>query len=83
MITSTLPDLFTFNNGTRLSAPSGWPSRRQELLDAILQLEYGGMPPSVPIRAELLNRHILKNSQLPGHAQYRLIAETEPPVTSF
>jgi hypothetical protein len=81
MTTPTLPDLFTLNSGVHLSSPSEWLYHRQELLEAILPLEYGSIPPAVPIRAERLNEHILRSPEQPRHAQYRLVAGTEPPVT--
>ena len=41
-----LPDLFCFQDGRRVQHPKDWPARRQELLDAIVPLEYGGLPPT-------------------------------------
>jgi hypothetical protein len=41
-----LPDLFTFRDGARVQQPADWPRRRQELLAAILPLQYGGLPPT-------------------------------------
>ena len=41
-----LPDLLCFQEGTRVQRPEDWPRRRLELLDAIVPLEYGGLPPT-------------------------------------
>lgn len=38
------PDLLTFADGTTVDL-EGWPRRRQELSDAIVPHEYGGLPP--------------------------------------
>jgi len=38
------PDLLTFEDGTAVTAEQ-WPRRRQELHDAIIPHEFGGMPP--------------------------------------
>ena len=40
-----LPDLLTFRDGRRVEHPAAWPTRRQELMDAFLSLQYGGLPP--------------------------------------
>lgn len=40
-----LPDLFTCLDGSRLTDNSNWPKRRKELLDTIVPLLYGGLPP--------------------------------------
>lgn len=44
-ILGPLPELFRFQDGTRLTDPTRWPQRRQELLDAVVPLLYGGLPP--------------------------------------
>lgn len=51
VILGALPDLFTFEDGSKLSDPKQWPKRRQELLDAVVPILYGGMPP----KPEVLN----------------------------
>ena len=40
-----LPDLFCFGNGSSVDSPILWLKRRQELLNAIVTIEYGGLPP--------------------------------------
>jgi hypothetical protein len=39
------PDLLTFQDGSPVAAEA-WPRRRQELIDSILQQQFGGMPPA-------------------------------------
>jgi hypothetical protein len=41
-----LHDLFRFENGDRVRTPGDWPRRRKELLDLILDIEYGRLPPT-------------------------------------
>jgi hypothetical protein len=76
-----LPDLFRFNDGSHLSSPAGWPRRQQELLDATIPLEYGPIPPSVPIQSELLSSHPLPDPAGSRHVQYRLHAATTLPLS--
>ena len=45
IIHSKLPDVFKFDNGTRVSDIKSWEERRKEIIDTALELEYGGMPP--------------------------------------
>jgi hypothetical protein len=47
------PDLLTFNDGTAVDADA-WPRRRDELFNAIIPHEYGGMPPAVESTEVLL-----------------------------
>ncbi len=44
-VLGTLPDLFTFDDGTPVRTPADWPVRRAELLRTAVDLQYGGMPP--------------------------------------
>jgi len=68
-----LPDLFRFENGERVTSADDWRRRRQELLDLVVGIEYGGMPP-VPAetRGELLHAHQVRRLLGARHAQYRL-----------
>lgn len=45
IIHSKLPDVFKFDNGTRVTDIKSWEKRRKEIIDTALELEYGGMPP--------------------------------------
>ncbi|MEW6755618.1 MAG: hypothetical protein AB1505_32275 [Candidatus Latescibacterota bacterium] len=55
-----LPDLLTHGDGSPVT-PATWGRRRQELLEAIIPHQYGGMPPSsVATRALLLCSQTLR-----------------------
>ena len=43
---AALPDLLTFNDGTRVAAPADWAKRRQEIIALIETIEYGTIPPA-------------------------------------
>jgi len=51
-MTNQLPDPFLFKDGKRVCDEAGWRRRRLELLDSLVELEYGGLPP-VPAHTEL------------------------------
>ena len=79
---SELPDLFRFNDGTRVQRREDWPKRRRELADTILPLEYGGMPPApVRTRGELLHHSTVRRWQDAQYFSYRVIPETERPFS--
>lgn len=40
-----LPDLFTFQDGTPVKAPTDWERRRKELYQSAVELQYGTLPP--------------------------------------
>ncbi|MBR1970647.1 MAG: hypothetical protein IKA17_09890 [Clostridia bacterium] len=40
-----LPDIFKMNNGNRVKTVSDWKKRREEIIEAAVSLEFGGMPP--------------------------------------
>lgn len=42
---SELPDPFRFEGGGRVRTAADWQRRRQELIELIVGLEYGGLPP--------------------------------------
>lgn len=79
---SDLPDLFLRKDGSRLSSPADWSQHRRELLDRVVLLEYGPIPPPAPVRAELLSSHPLMEPEGSRHVQYRLYVDTSP-VISF
>lgn len=71
-----LPDLFQFQNGRHLTQPSDWPARRRELLDLILDVEYGGIPPAPrQVLADELITHQSASLGNARHSQYRLNME--------
>ena len=75
-----LPELLCFRDGTPMQRREDWPRRRQELLDAIIPLEYGGLPPTPrATRGEELYTSTV--SRL-GGARYitcRVVAEFDQP----
>ena len=58
------PDLLTFENGTPVDAAS-WPQRREELANAIIDHQFGGMPPE-PERVEVIQRASSNIRHWPG-----------------
>jgi hypothetical protein len=48
---ASLPDPFRRSDGSRIAAAADWPGRRSEILEQIVGLEYGGLPPR-PERTE-------------------------------
>lgn len=50
----TLPDLLTFNDGTKVASPEQWKQRRAEIFDTVASQEFGYMPKGeVKITAKL------------------------------
>jgi hypothetical protein len=45
IVLGKLPDLFKFENGQPVLNAEDWKKRRKEILDSIIDLEYGGLPP--------------------------------------
>src|SRR5690554_3390706 len=45
VVLGKLPDLFTFEDGSKVTNSQDWQKRRKEILDTAIDLEYGGMPP--------------------------------------
>ncbi len=73
---STLPNPLVFYDGTPVKTVSDWQRRRKELMQSILDIEYGELPPQpVSVRAELLHRHIPVQIPSCEHQQYRIITE--------
>ena len=67
-----LPDLLMLENGQLLGDAHTWRRRRTELLDAILQIEYGPLPPSMPGRGQGLHSHRMEGPAGARHAVYRI-----------
>lgn len=79
---TVFPDLFRFEDGTAVQSPADWPRRRQELLDAILPLQYGGLSPA-PRATRCEELHTSTVSWLDG-ARYitcRVVAEFDRPFS--
>lgn len=66
-----LPDLFRLNDGSMVDSPEAWRRRREEMAEAIVGIQYGGMPPlPEAVRSELLhptNMTRLLNARHEGH----------------
>ncbi len=69
----TLPDLFTMLNGQRVETAARWPARRLELLQSIVEVEYGLLPLPVPLTTTLISKES-------NQRQYRLALMTDPPL---
>jgi hypothetical protein len=70
---NTLPDLFVFKDGRKVANVADWRRRREELLEDILDIEYGHLPPAPEsVEGELLNSHGVKRFGDARHDQYRL-----------
>ncbi|OPZ25818.1 MAG: hypothetical protein BWZ02_02291 [Lentisphaerae bacterium ADurb.BinA184] len=73
---AALPDLLTFSKGARLTRPEQWPARRAELLEDILTLQYGHLPPApATVSASLLHPYSPGNHPEARCAHYRLTAQ--------
>ncbi len=58
MSNGVLADLFRGDDGRRVAGSADWRARRAELLELIVDVAYGGMPPAPAVaRAELLHEH--------------------------
>jgi dienelactone hydrolase len=69
-----LPDLFQFADGRRVHTVEDWHSRRQELSELIVKIEYGDLPPTPSgITAEALHTHKAGCFLDAAFTQYRLI----------
>ena len=44
-ILGKLPDPFVFADGSRVRSAEDWTRRRREILDGVIETEFGGMPP--------------------------------------
>jgi dienelactone hydrolase len=73
-----LPDLLRFQDGARVQRPEEWPARRLELLDAIVPLEYGGLPPTPrAVWAEELHTSTVTRLGSARYITCRVVAEAE------
>ncbi len=74
-----LPDLFTFDNGTRMTSPDQWEARRAEIYKQAVELQYGTMPPAPEVFK-------LEELYLGGKGNlntYRITAGTKQKQVSF
>jgi len=79
-----LPDPFLFQNGERVRDAADWRRRRQELLELVVGIEYGGMPPA-PERtvAEELHTHNVVRLDNARHSTYRIVSGSAGRPVSF
>src|SRR5688572_17044904 len=80
-----LPDPFLFTDGRRVKTIDEWPARRAELLQQILKIEYGELPPApspADIKIVPLISHTVRTLKAP-HKQYKVICDLgkgRPPI---
>ncbi len=74
---SKLPDLFTMEDGTRVTTPEQWQDRRKELYRTAVELQYGVMPP----KPEILEVEPLDSGD--DIRSYRIITGTRKTPVSF
>lgn len=77
---SPLPDPFRSPDGQRVANKAQWPSRRREILDQVLALEYGGLPPTPDdLRIEPLHTYQARRfGPDVRYGQYRLLLGEAP-----
>jgi hypothetical protein len=69
-----LPDPFQFTDGRRVQTVADWRRRRQELIELVVGIEYGGLPPTPSgVTGELLHTHKARRFLDASYSQYRLI----------
>ena len=79
MNTPELPNPFRFRDGSWVKTHADWERRRQELLDLVIPLEYGGLPPTPSgVRFEPLHTHIVRSLNNAPFTQYRIFHADEP-----
>lgn len=73
----TLPDIFTMDNGKKLTVPEDWILRRKEIYKTAVELQYGTMPPE-PEFLEVETLFVGKTSN-----SYKIITGTKSVPVSF
>ncbi len=77
-ILGTLPDLLTFNDGSKVETKEDWSKRRQEISDIAVGICYGGIPPE----PEYFDLDLLCNSHDKVYS-YKITAGTAEKQLSF
>ncbi len=72
-----LPDIFTMDNGERLTNPADWEKRRAEIYKTAIELQYGTIPPA-PEFLEVETLYVGKTSN-----SYKIITGTRANPVSF
>jgi fermentation-respiration switch protein FrsA (DUF1100 family) len=71
-----LPDLFLFENGTRVKTPDDWRLRRTEMLNRILDVEYGRLPPTPSrVSGEMLHCQTVARFAGARYVNYRIVTD--------
>jgi hypothetical protein len=74
-----LPDLFRFQDGGEVRTVDDWRRRRREMLDLIVDVEYGGLPPTPSgIIGEPLHTSQARRFSGASYSQYRLVHADAP-----
>jgi len=69
-----LPDLLRFTDGRPVSSAADWPARRSELLEAMQDIEYGHLPPPLPVTACRLQVNTIRDREPIAMEQHHLAA---------
>lgn len=74
-VQGALPDLFSPPEGPPVRTPGDWPAARKRWLETIVPLEYGALPPALPVAAQLLHQHEIHHWNGVQHRSVRLLME--------
>jgi hypothetical protein len=78
MNTSDLPDLLRSSDGSPVASPADWARRRREVANAVIDLQYGGLPPAPrEVVVDLLHAHEVVWLDGLQHASYRVSIDRE------
>ena len=78
-VRAELPDPFRFESGERVKSLDDWRKRRRELTDLVVEIEYGGLPPSPSgVTGEPLHTHQVVRFDEASFTQYRLLNDDDP-----
>lgn len=73
------PDPLVFNNGQAVKTTDDWQKRRQEIIDIIVDIEYGGVPPTPESTyGELLGTAPISRLNNASFHTFRIICNTTP-----
>ncbi|MBT7304509.1 MAG: hypothetical protein HN849_33560 [Victivallales bacterium] len=74
-----LPNLFRFEDGREVRTVADWRKRRQELAESIVNIEYGGLPPTPSgVTGEPLHSHKEARFGDAQFTQYRIVNDDDP-----
>ena len=78
-VRAELPDPFRFESGERVKSLDDWRKRRRELTDLVVEIEYGGLPPSPSgVTGEPLHTHQVVRFDEASYTEYRLLSDDDP-----